>query len=641
MQGNSFVKTLGTPARRRGSTDLKVGRDQQGWPVVEHGLRPLGISHPLLQGSAEAATSAVQTPVNLLADRLSGVAQPGQVQHQSDAPNLPSFQPTSTGASVLKGLGRKYVVEISAGVGVLGERGAEQIIPDTASDVELSSTTAATIKTYGNKISFSKDIATWGYSSVLNGSDLSVLGNIGKSSYAFLIDSGVSSATKDLALNINWSRSWIPGETPFQDGVGHGTHVAGILGGLANGSGIVGVAPGANIVSLKVFNDYGGGSNYATIIDAVNYAASIINGNNLDKSRCVINMSLTGAYNQALDTAIKRVADQGIFFSIAAGNAGADVDFYSPASAGDHPYVITASAINNRYQMASFSNWDNAAGGDDVDYATPGVDIYSYSKNNALISLTGTSMAAPFAAGLLLTGGIRSGAMATAYGNRPVDPLAMTALSKISYTGHFDTSALVLTGGTGDDLLIGRDGNDLFIPGGGKDLIQGGKGVDTLQLGAEHNSYDMSCNIFQNTGAGTSLITGIENVNGGDGNDRLLGDAADNRIDGDGGNDYLFGGLGNDVLVGGTGDDWLIGGGGFDRLSGGVGKDVFELRQGAGYDIITDFMRGEDRIFLGSGTSSLSTLIQNNDCLLYQQSDLLAVITGMPVEFSRSGSYLI
>ena len=61
--------------------------------------------------------------------------------------------------------------------------------------------------------------------------------------HAFVIDSRVLATTHDLNLNQAWSKSWVTGESPFADGAGHRTHVAGIIGALANGIGVVGVAP--------------------------------------------------------------------------------------------------------------------------------------------------------------------------------------------------------------------------------------------------------------------------------------------------------------------------------------------------------------------------------------------------------------
>ena len=102
-----------------------------------------------------------------------------------------------------------------------------------------------------------RDTLPYGTQTVWNGQNLSGLGNIASGAYAFVIDSGVLNTTGDLNLNTQWSRSWILGQSPFIDGNGHGTHVAGTIGALANNRGIVGVAPGAQIVSLKVFNNTG------------------------------------------------------------------------------------------------------------------------------------------------------------------------------------------------------------------------------------------------------------------------------------------------------------------------------------------------------------------------------------------------
>jgi subtilisin family serine protease len=75
--------------------------------------------------------------------------------------------------------------------------------------------------------------------------------------HAFVIDSGVLATTHDLNLNQAWSKSWVTGESPFADGACHRTHVAGIIGALANGIGVVGVAPRTSILSLKAFGNNG------------------------------------------------------------------------------------------------------------------------------------------------------------------------------------------------------------------------------------------------------------------------------------------------------------------------------------------------------------------------------------------------
>ena len=202
-----------------------------------------------------------------------------------------------------------------------------------------------------------RDTLPYGTQAVWNGQNLSGLGNIASGAYAFVIDSGVLNTTGDLNLNTQWSRSWILGQSPFIDGNGHGTHVAGTIGALANNRGIVGVAPGAQIVSLKVFNNTGSAT-LSSIIGAIDYATDVIISNGLDLAKVVINMSLGGVLDSALNAAILRAANLGIRFTIAAGNSGVDADTVSPASVGTHPNVYTVSAIDSTGTMPSWSNWD-------------------------------------------------------------------------------------------------------------------------------------------------------------------------------------------------------------------------------------------------------------------------------------------
>ena len=286
---------------------------------------------------------------------------------------------------------------------------------------------ADTLTSYGDGKASSGEILPYGVKAVWGGKDISIRGNVGEGCYAFVIDSGVLATTGDLNLNKEWSRSWVTGESAFVDGNGHGTHVAGTIAALANNRGVVGVAPGAEVISLKIFDSNGGGASFSTCIDAVNYATSVITKNGLNKNKCVINMSLGGGFSLGLDQAIRNSANQGIKFTIAAGNAGSDADFWSPASAGDHPNVYTVSAVDNQYRMASWSNWDNSTGGDDVDVAAPGVRVLSYYKGGNLRFLSGTSMAAPHVAGLLLMGNgkLSEGDMVEANAAGHSDPFAL------------------------------------------------------------------------------------------------------------------------------------------------------------------------------------------------------------------------
>ena len=360
---------------------------------------------------------------------------------------------------------------------------------------------------YLNGRASSGETIPWGVRAIWQGRDISTAGNVGVGTYAFVIDSGVLATTRDLNLNTAWSRSWIAGQDPYTDGAGHGTHVAGTIGALANGIGVVGVAPGASIVSLKVFDSTGSGS-MSNVMAAIDYAVSVITTNKLDLSKVVINLSLGGSYSPVLDAAILQAANLGIRFAVAAGNSGVDADTASPASSGTHNNIYTVSAVDSNYLMPSWSNWDqpSATDPDSVDLAAPGVNVMSYYKSGLLAYLSGTSMAAPHVAGALLMGGVIKGDMVTPFTPGTADPFAWAATFPTSTiptppaSGTTPAPALNQTlwgtsTGTGNDTIIGGGGNDqiagvrdpLLAPTdlgrGQADVLTGGAGVDTFVLG--------------------------------------------------------------------------------------------------------------------------------------------------------------
>lgn len=209
---------------------------------------------------------------------------------------------------------------------------------------------------------------------------------------AWVIDTGIDLDHPDLVVDVARSRNFVSrGKKSADDGHGHGTHVAGTIAALDDESGVVGVAAGATVVAVRVLDNSGSGF-YSDIIAGVDYAASAAaNGD-------VANMSLGGPASQALDDAVLAAAASGLRFTLAAGNSDADASSFSPARV-DHPYVLTVSAIGSNDCLASFSNW-----GSPVDVAAPGVGILSTYKGGGTATMSGTSMAAPHVAGLLLSG---------------------------------------------------------------------------------------------------------------------------------------------------------------------------------------------------------------------------------------------
>ncbi|GAB3957921.1 hypothetical protein GCM10028805_51550 [Spirosoma harenae] len=209
----------------------------------------------------------------------------------------------------------------------------------------------------------------------------------------WIIDTGIDLDHPDLNVDATRSKSFISGNSSADDENGHGTHVAGIIGAKNNSIGVTGIASGATLVSLRVLDDDGEGK-LSGIIQAVNYVAQ--NG----KAGDVVNLSLGGeSTSTTLDRAITQAANLGILFAIAAGNDGKNADNYSPSRV-NHANVFTVSAMDSNNKFASFSNF-----GSSVDVCAYGVRITSTYKGGTYATLSGTSMASPHVAGLLLIRG--------------------------------------------------------------------------------------------------------------------------------------------------------------------------------------------------------------------------------------------
>lgn len=194
-------------------------------------------------------------------------------------------------------------------------------------------------------------------------------------------------------------------ENDVFDRNGHGTHVAGTIAARREGSGLVGVAPKAKLLILKVLDSQGVGS-YEGIVQAMNYAADW-RGPNGEKVRAV-NMSLGGPEDVLeLHDAVKRLVDSEIPVIVAAGNEGDDrEDTFEYSYPGSYNEVIEVAASTLTNEVAPFSNSNN-----EIDVLAPGVDIVSTWVNGQYAKLSGTSMATPHVVGaiaLLITIGERT-----------------------------------------------------------------------------------------------------------------------------------------------------------------------------------------------------------------------------------------
>ncbi|MFB9555315.1 S8 family peptidase [Streptomyces roseoviridis] len=204
---------------------------------------------------------------------------------------------------------------------------------------------------------------------------------------AYIIDTGIRTSHAEFGGRATVGTDTVGGGQNGQDCQGHGTHVAGSVGGAKYG-----VAKGVKLVAVRVLDCNGSGTT-AGVIAGVDWVTA-----NAVKP-AVANMSLGGGANTSLDNAVKRSIASGVSYAIAAGNGNilgwpANACNYSPARV---PEAITVGATDSADKRASFSNYGTC-----VDLFAPGVGITSAWKDNdtATSTISGTSMATPHTAGV-------------------------------------------------------------------------------------------------------------------------------------------------------------------------------------------------------------------------------------------------
>lgn len=242
------------------------------------------------------------------------------------------------------------------------------------------------------------EVFNWGHT-FLKVSDVFDVTKGEKVAIAILDTAGSFANHQDLKANSleNYGRNFSNAETR-DDVHGHGTHCAGIAAAVhGNGRGIVGTAPNAKLIPVKVLNDRGSGS-YTWIAQGVRYIADIKDElkqkHGID--RVIISMSLGGSTGaKIMHDAVKYAMAKGVICIAAAGNSyRADRDTQGFPSRYEE--VIAVGSVNKNSQPSRFSSQ-----GPTVDVAVPGESIYSTHKNNGYAYLSGTSMATPFVAGLV------------------------------------------------------------------------------------------------------------------------------------------------------------------------------------------------------------------------------------------------
>ncbi|WP_328338802.1 S8 family peptidase [Micromonospora sp. NBC_00421] len=196
---------------------------------------------------------------------------------------------------------------------------------------------------------------------------------------AYIIDTGIRTTHTDFGGRATWGTNTV--DSNNTDCNGHGTHVAGTVGGTKYG-----VAKGVRLIAVKVLNCAGSGSTTG-VVNGVNWVTA-----NAVKP-AVANMSLGGGASTALDNAVANSISSGVTYALAAGNSSANACNSSPARVAS---AITVGATTSTDARASYSNYGTC-----VDLFAPGSSITSSWNTNdsATNSISGTSMASPHVAG--------------------------------------------------------------------------------------------------------------------------------------------------------------------------------------------------------------------------------------------------
>ena len=217
---------------------------------------------------------------------------------------------------------------------------------------------------------------------------------------AWIVDSGLDTDHPDLNVAAARCTSFVArGSYTVEDGNGHGTHVGGTVGAKDNNEGVIGVAPGVELVALRVLDNRGSGY-FSWSVDAFDYLAA----NGADGDVANYSVGPGSRYTlQTLDDAVEACGAAGISVCMAAGNSDDDCSYYSPARL-NALNVYTIASMTNKTAKSSFSNY-----GAPVDYWEPGSGIKSTYKDGGYATLSGTSMASPHACGILACGDIEAG----------------------------------------------------------------------------------------------------------------------------------------------------------------------------------------------------------------------------------------
>ena len=354
----------------------------------------------------------------LAASLLTRMAASGQTHEEAPPPHALFLPVVSSAADPSVAVAGRYIVTFKTDAQATSLRGSAPLVPTAAAEVVAAAYGGVIHHIYnhalhGMAVSLSADAAaelatepwvaaiepdrivrlanvqtpaTWGLDRI-DQRDLPLdnryayAGN-GAGVHVYVVDTGIRASHVEFAGRIGAGAFAIIDGRGTDDCNGHGTHVAGTVGGTAYG-----VAKGVTLHPIRVLDCDGNGA-LTGVIAAVDWVTAN------HEAPAVVNMSLGGDISNALDTAVRNSIAAGLVYVVAAGNSNADACGESPARVAE---ALTVGASNSADQRGWFSNH-----GACLDLFAPGVEITSADKphDTATAIMSGTSMAAPHVAGL-------------------------------------------------------------------------------------------------------------------------------------------------------------------------------------------------------------------------------------------------
>ena len=340
--------------------------------MKKHLLRPTLVAGAvILACSANAAEIRGLSQPNVIPDRYIVVyKEPSGMQISAQA--MSQSMSSRYGARVE----RQYNHVLRGAVVVLDKHNAQRL----ANDPDVAYVEADAVV----QLDGTQNNATWGIDRI-DQTNLPLSGTYtypaSNGVHAYIIDTGIRASHNEFSGRMSNGYDAIGDGQGTNDCQGHGTHVAGTVGGTTYG-----VAKDVTLHAVRVLNCQGSGTN-SGVIAGMDWVAQNA------QFPAVANMSLGGGASQAVDDAVARLTQANVVTVVAAGNDSGNACSYSPARAAS---AITVGSTTSSDGMSSFSNYGSC-----VDIFAPGSSILSagISSNSSTATLSGTSMASPHVAG--------------------------------------------------------------------------------------------------------------------------------------------------------------------------------------------------------------------------------------------------